>query len=95
MAASVRGHKEVVQLLLENKALVNAQNVDGHTALMFAYNGKNQIETLIDKYSEYIKDENDTSTKTMTTALQSHKDVVALLLKYGADSNLKVNFISN
>lgn len=89
MAASVRGHKDVVQLLLENNALVNAQNVDGHTALMFAYNGKNQIETLIDKYSEYIKDENDTSTKAMTAALQSHKDVVALLLKHGADPNLK------
>ena len=24
---------------------VNAQNIDGHTALVFAYNGKNQVET--------------------------------------------------
>jgi ankyrin repeat protein len=95
MAASVRGHKDVVLLLLENKASVNAQNIDGHTALMFAYNGKNQVETLLDKYSEYIRDEKDTSTKMIMEALQSHSDVVELLLKYGADPTLKVGLDMN
>ena len=55
MAAAVRGHKEVIEMLVLKGADVNAQNVDGHTALMFAYNGKNQVETLLDKYSEYME----------------------------------------
>jgi ankyrin repeat protein len=50
MAAAVRGYLEVVELLIKTGANVNAQNVDGHTALMFAYNGKNQVQSLLDKY---------------------------------------------
>ena len=88
MAAAVRGHKEVIAVLLANGANINAQNVDGHTALMFAYNGKNQVETLLDKYAEYFKDSDDVTTKTNTVddnasgvalirqTLQQHVDVV-------------------
>lgn len=43
MAASVRGHKDVVDALLRHDANVDQQNLDGHTALMFAYNGRNQV----------------------------------------------------
>lgn len=43
MAASVRGHKDVVDALLRHGANVDQQNLDGHTALMFAYNGRNQV----------------------------------------------------
>lgn len=91
MAAAVRGHKEVVAQLLEKGAEVNAQNTDGHTALMFAYNGKNQVETLLDKYGEYMKEASDNSTKIIQEALQTHVDVVSLLIKHGADTKLKVN----
>ena len=35
---------------------VNSQNIDGHTALMFAYNGKNQVETLWERYSQFVSD---------------------------------------
>jgi serine/threonine-protein phosphatase 6 regulatory ankyrin repeat subunit B len=89
MAASVRGHKSVVELLLQSKSNVNDQNVDGHTALMFAYNGKNQVETLLDKYAEYLKDGSDNSTKIIKEALQTHVDVVQLLIANGADASLK------
>jgi uncharacterized protein len=89
MAAAVRGHKDVVSLLLENGAEVNAQNVDGHTALMFAYNGKNQVNVLLDKYKEYMKDSNDNSTRIILDALQTHIDVVDMLVKGGADSALQ------
>lgn len=43
MAASVRGHKAAVDALVKHGANVDQQNLDGHTALMFAYNGRNQV----------------------------------------------------
>jgi hypothetical protein len=58
---------------------------------MFAYNGKNQVEVLLDKYKEYMKDANDNSTKIIKEALQTHLDVVSMLVKGGADVNIKVN----
>ena len=91
MAASVRGHKDVAKALIEHKASVNAQNVDGHTALMFAYNGKNQVQTLMDKYKEYMKDSNDDSTKLLQQALQTHLDLISILRHNGADISLKDN----
>ena len=89
MASSVRGHSDIVKLLIEAGAAVNEQNVDGHTALMFAYNGKNQVETLRHKYNQYMKDENDNSTRIIQDALQTHIDVVTLLQSSGADVGLK------
>jgi len=89
MAAAVRGHKEVVAYLVGKGVDVNSQNVDGHSALMFAYNGKNQVQTLLDKYGEYMKDKADNSTRIIREALQTHIDVVETLLKHGADTSLK------
>lgn len=43
MAASVRGHKAAVDAIVKHGANVDQQNLDGHTALMFAYNGRNQV----------------------------------------------------
>ena len=91
MAAAVRGHLSTVEILISNGADVNAQNVDGHTALMFAYNGKNQVQTLRDKYREFVKEANDNSTAIMDKALQVHLDTVAALIKNGADLTLKDN----
>lgn len=55
MAAAARGHLECIQLLIKSEGIeVNSQNVDGHTALMFAYNGKNQVETLWERYSQFV-----------------------------------------
>ena len=92
MAAAVRGHKDIVDLLIVHKADINAQNIDGHTALMFAYNGKNQVQSLLDKYREYMTDSNDNSTKIMNDALKTHEDVVTILLEHGADPSLQVDF---
>ena len=57
MAASVRGHHLVVEILLKAGAAINEQNSDGHTALMFAFNGKNQVETLWERYLQYIHED--------------------------------------
>jgi len=57
MAAAARGHLECIQSLITIKGIdVNSQNTDGHTALMFAYNGKNQVETLMERYSQFVSD---------------------------------------
>jgi hypothetical protein len=57
MAAAARGHLECIQSLVAAEGVdVNGQNVDGHTALMFAYNGKNQVETLWERYSQFVSD---------------------------------------
>jgi serine/threonine-protein phosphatase 6 regulatory ankyrin repeat subunit B len=88
MAASIRGHKTVVDRLIKHGADVNAQNVDGHSALMFAYNGKSQVETLLNKYGDvYAKDEN--TTRIIRDALQTHVDVLTSLLQNGAKADLK------
>mmetsp|Transcript_357 Transcript_357/g.616 ORF Transcript_357/g.616 Transcript_357/m.616 type:complete len:853 (+) Transcript_357:60-2618(+) len=91
MAAAVRGHKDVISMLVSSGANVNAKNVDGHTALMFAYNGKNQVETLLDKYGEYMKDGNDNSTRVIKDALQTHVDVISMLVMNGADKTIQDN----
>ena len=92
MAASARGHNKVVDVLLKAGAAVNEQNNDGHTALMFAYNGKNQVETLWERYSQYAGDGEKEDTGTgpiIREALVNHNALVAMLLKSGADASLK------
>ena len=59
---------------------------------MFAYNGKHQVEVLLDKYKEYMKESsNDNSTKLIIDALQTHIEVLQLLIRGGADISLKDN----
>jgi ankyrin repeat protein len=95
MAASARGHLEVVKEILKAGASVNDQNQDGHTALMFAYNGKNQVETLWERFNQFVdgsenKEADDSGTgPTIRQALDDHIALVDLLVKSGADSNLK------
>ena len=57
---------------------------------MFAYNGKNQVEVLLDKYREYMKEASDNSTRIIKDALQTHVEVVQMLISGGADVNMKV-----
>jgi ankyrin repeat protein len=105
MAAAVRGHASTVDILLANNAIVDLQNNDGHSALMFAYNGKNQVQTLLQQYEAFVVEnnaleENDQEKASMTaelagsvalinTALQQHQETVRLLLKNGASETLK------
>eukprot|EP00568_Trieres_chinensis_P002301 CAMPEP_0183293248 /NCGR_PEP_ID=MMETSP0160_2-20130417/2005_1 /TAXON_ID=2839 ORGANISM="Odontella Sinensis, Strain Grunow 1884" /NCGR_SAMPLE_ID=MMETSP0160_2 /ASSEMBLY_ACC=CAM_ASM_000250 /LENGTH=938 /DNA_ID=CAMNT_0025454335 /DNA_START=100 /DNA_END=2916 /DNA_ORIENTATION=- len=105
MAAAARGHLEIVELLLGAGASVNEQNVDGHTALMFAYNGKNQVETLWERYRQFVaeaeaekrqegesdgEETDDGGTgPIIKEALESHTKMVDLLMKGGADASIK------
>ena len=100
MDASTRGHTNIIELLFNAGALVNGQNIDGHLALMFAYNGKNQVETLYERYDQFIKesevesskkeDVDDGGTGTIIhDALDKHNKMVKLLAKNGADDKDK------
>merc|ERR1712157_393835 len=91
MAAAARGHVENVSFLIASKADVNLQNMDGHTALMFAYNGKTQVQTLWERYTQFLpKDQDDGNTAPIIQeALQNHTKIVDLLKEYGANINLK------
>jgi ankyrin repeat protein len=98
MAAAARGHLDVVTALLEAGASVNEQNSDGHTALMFAYNGKNQVETLWERFNQFVADgetggddadEDQGTGPIIREALDNHTALVDLLLKNGADGSLK------
>merc|ERR1711862_171473 len=95
MAAAARGHVENVSFLIASKADVNLQNMDGHTALMFAYNGKTQVETLWERYTQYIA-ENSAADKSdggtgpiIQEALQNHTKIVQMLVSVGANEKLK------
>lgn len=98
MAAAVRGYKDTIVALLSYGAQVNMQNIDGHTALMFAYNGKNQVQTLLEKYNTYLSaDGNDSvdekvaheSVVIITEALLTHTEIISLLVSSGADGDIK------
>lgn len=99
MAAAARGHTDIVEALLKAGAIVNEQNVDGHTALMFAYNGKNQVETLWERYHQFVSESEMESTgeavddggtgPIIREALDNHNRMVTLLVKNGADESIK------
>ncbi|CBJ30921.1 conserved unknown protein [Ectocarpus siliculosus] len=89
MAASVRGHKDVVDALLRHGANVDQQNLDGHTALMFAYNGRNQVAALLSRYLEYVGGkEDDGNAKIIQDSLQVHTNIIAALQAADADPGL-------
>jgi ankyrin repeat protein len=87
----------VIHLLEAGGVSVNEQNDDGHTALMFAYNGKNQVETLWERYNQFVADAASSAEEAddagtgpiIKEALASHNALVEVLLKKGADASLK------
>eukprot|EP00562_Extubocellulus_spinifer_P004543 CAMPEP_0178518028 /NCGR_PEP_ID=MMETSP0696-20121128/26021_1 /TAXON_ID=265572 /ORGANISM="Extubocellulus spinifer, Strain CCMP396" /LENGTH=908 /DNA_ID=CAMNT_0020148529 /DNA_START=66 /DNA_END=2792 /DNA_ORIENTATION=- len=99
MASAARGHVEIVDVLLKAGAKVNEQNADGHTALMFAYNGKNQVETLWERYKQFMaepkegeaeEDKEDGGTGVIIKdALLNHTKMVESLINSGADQKIK------
>ena len=100
-AAAARGHLDIVKAALKVKGIdVNAQNSDGHTALMFAYNGKSQVDTLNERYELFVSDqedtdasgvggENDSTKASIVEALDRHTKVISALISAGADESLK------
>jgi len=91
--ATGKGHKNVVELLLAEKADVNATNNDGYTPLhVAAYQGDKDVAAMLlaNKANVNAKD-NYGQTPLLWAAGSDRKDVAELLLGDGADVNAKKN----
>ncbi len=96
--AVVEDHKDVIELLLANKADVNAKDNGGATPLNDAIRGSDKeiAELLLTKgldvNGRYSFDDYDSGQTPLFLAAEwGHKDAAAWLLAHGADVNVKDN----
>ncbi len=92
MFAAFNGHTKIVKLLIENKVPVNTKATTGRTALMYASSGPfpQTVQQLIENNAEIdIVDNVEHFTALMFAASEGQLEVVKILLKVGADAELK------
>jgi ankyrin repeat protein len=89
MWASLRGHLDVVRLLLERRADVNARDDNGETALLSASGkgGIGVVKLLLDKGADINARDKNGRNALMTPSWLGQSDVVKLLLEKGIDVN--------
>jgi predicted RNA-binding protein YlqC (UPF0109 family) len=89
MSAIQNGHIEIIKLLLDNKADVNIQRLDGTTALMDAvYRGKGDIaKLLIENGANVNACTKDGCTVLAIATLKGRKDILLLLIENGAKAS--------
>lgn len=92
-ACSKDGKKEIVEMLLENNAEMDAKNNRGFTALMMAASwGKEEIaELLIEKNADLEARDNEGNTAFMIAVFYGWETVVKLLAEKSADVNAENN----
>ena len=92
MLAAFNGHTKIVTLLIDKKVPVNTKANTGRTALMYASSGPfpQTVQLLIDHKAEIDAVDNvEHFTALMFAASEGQLEVVKILLKAGADANLK------
>lgn len=91
MVAAARGHEGIVSTLLAAGADANLQNAEGHTALMFAMNGRSQVRSLQVSFSEMMDMDggNETVPQSLQEALAEHSRIVSAVQRAGADAAVK------
>ena len=91
MLAAHGGHKEIVKLLIDNKANPNIKNNGGETALMHAaVKGRTEVvKLLIDNGADINIKGRDGVTALMLAATWERMEIVKLLIDNGADINIK------
>jgi ankyrin repeat protein len=93
MSAAWRGDVEIIKLLLEKGAYVNAKNINGASALMSAaVEGQtNAIKFLLDKDADINAKDTNGATALILAAGFGKTDAVELLLDKGMDINAERN----
>ena len=89
MLAAFNGNTELVELLLDKKANVNAADVAGRTPLMFGSSGPYDltVELLLKRGAEVnVRDKVERFTALMFAAAEGNIAVVRVLLEHGADA---------
>ena len=81
--ASRMGHIEIVKLLLDAGAGVDTRQIEDSTALMVAAQGT----LLSDDALELLRKKSDRKSKLMLHSLESHTDIMEILIEHGADVN--------
>jgi TonB family protein len=89
--AAQNGHKDVAELLLANKAEINAKDNSGYMPLHMAarYNHKDVVELLLAKKADINAKGTAGDTPLHVAAAEGYKDIVELLLAGKADVNAK------
>jgi len=84
--ASIAGKLDVVKLLIEVGVDINAKDIYGDTALIYAsaYNHKEIVEILIEVGADISIKNNIFFTALKYASKKGHKDIVKLLIKAGA-----------
>lgn len=91
--AAAKGHKDVVELLLANKADADATESFGWTPLHWAANNgrRDVVELLLASKANVNSNNNNGGTPLHWAETKGHRDVVDLLLAKGADANARDN----
>jgi len=93
--ASMYGKQEVVKLLIEVGADINAKDSDGDTVLMYASQKDyyiNVVKLLIKAGADVNAKNNFEETALMWASKNDNKEIVKLLIEAGADVNAKNKF---
>jgi len=93
MEAASAGNADIVRLLLEHGADVNAQSSSGNTPLMYACaGGHEEVVTLLLEANANVEDHNENGhTPLMEAASAGHVGVAKILLSHGAGINTHSN----
>lgn len=92
MIASEKGFIDIVEILVENKANVNAANFNGWTSLMLASSaGHFKIVELLIKKNAQVNAKTVLNTTALIVAVFSgHKNIVKILIENKADLNIRI-----
>ena len=92
--ASALGHEEIITLLIDNGADLNAKDEDGKTPLFYASSKghKEIVEILINHGADVNAMDKNNNNVLFQTVFSGHYDVVNILIKNGADIKHKNKF---